>query len=363
MSTRHDIDQLPPTLSQPSKDPQESEWNKFLLKLMKSREQAGVDARSGELIGASRFGNEGSTGRQKMELLTRLVIGGIPMRLRHPIWMELSNTYALMQPDAYEYYLNLRGSEEDSRDIDTILKDVPRTLTSKYDFYVEKGYERLKRVLIAFVGKYPGLGYTQGLNMIAGYLLLAIPDESDAFWVLCNMVDNFFPADYFSKEAAMQAPISDNVVLRQYVKELAPKLSDKMNDLGIDPEHTVPLSWFLTAFASVLPESVLLRIWDVWLCLPGQKTFLFNVALALLMLNTKELCECETPGEYFAYMSGRCRVAEDPEKINELIRHAFLMRKKLEQVELRRALAMKKLKKNPSLDVLYSSENSDDLEV
>lgn len=96
------------------------------------------------------------------------------MGLRHPIWMELSNTYAIMQPDAYKHYLSLQENE-DPKEIDAILKDVPRTLTSKYDYYAEKGYDRLKKVLIAFVAKYPGLGYTQGLNMIAGYLLLAIP--------------------------------------------------------------------------------------------------------------------------------------------------------------------------------------------
>lgn len=78
------------------------------------------------------------------------------------------------------------------------------------------------------------------------------------------MVDSFFPPDYFSKETSLNAPLSDNVVLRQYVRELLPKLSEKMNELDIDAEHTVPLSWFLTAFASVLPETVLLRIWDVW---------------------------------------------------------------------------------------------------
>lgn len=360
MSTRHDLDQLPPTLSQPSlsqpsKNLQESEWNKFLVRLMKSREQAGEEARSGELVGASRFGNEGTSGRHKMELLNRLVVSGIPMRLRHPIWMELSNTYGIMQPDAYKYYLNLRDNE-DPREIDAILKDVPRTLTSKYDYYAEKGYDRLRKVLVAFVSKYPGLGYTQGLNMIAGYLLLAIPDESDAFWVLCKMVDEYFPRHYFAKDSAMSAPISDNVVLRQYVQELLPKLSDKMNELEVDPEHTVPLSWFLTAFASVLPEAVLLRIWDVWLCLPNQKTFLFNIALTLLTQHSKGLIECESQGEWFAYMSNNAWVSEDPEKVNELIRQAFTMRRKLEQVELRRALAMKRIQKHPSTDALYTPD-------
>lgn len=362
MSTRHDKDQLPPTLSQPSsKDPQESEWNKFLVRLMKSREQAGEEAKSGELVGASRWGHEGSSGKQKLEILTRLVVGGIPMRLRHPIWMELSDTYSIMQPDAYKQYLGMHDSE-DPEEIDAILKDVPRTLTSKYDYYAEKGYDRLKKVLVAFVSKYPGLGYTQGLNMIAGYLLLAIPDESDAFWVLCNMVDHLFPSDYFSKEAALSAPISDNVVLRQYVRELMPKLSERLHELDIDAEHTVPLSWFLTAFASVLPETVLLRIWDVWLCLPNMKVFLFNVALTLLQHHAKDLMECENQGEYFAYMSSNIKVPEEPEKISEFLRQAFLMRRKLEQVELRRAVEMKKLRKHASTDALYDPESEGNVE-
>lgn len=356
MSTRHDEGTLPPTLSksllsQPSQTPHDAAWNRFLSGLLRSREQAGEEARSGELIGASHFGNEGSSGKQKQEVLTRLILGGIPMRFRHPIWMELSNTQAIMRPEAYEHYLHLHqqtsepaseNSDPSDEDIDAILKDVPRTLTSKYDYYAEKGYDRLRRLLIAFVSKYPGLGYTQGLNMIAGYLLLAIPSESDAFWVLCNMVDSFFPANYFSKETAMSAPIADNVVLRSYVKEQLPKLAARFDALDIASEHTVPLSWFLTAFTAILPESVLLRIWDVWLCLPGQETFLFNVALTLLAAHQKGLMECEDQSEIWAYMSSKIKISEEPEKVTELIRSAFLLRKKLEGVDARRSSELKK---------------------
>ncbi|USW57264.1 Putative Rab-GTPase-TBC domain-containing protein [Septoria linicola] len=362
MSTRHDEGTLPPTLSknllsQPAKSQHETEWNRYLTRLQRSREQAGEEARSGELIGASRFGNEGSSGKQKQEMLTRLVLGGIPMRFRHAIWMELLNTQAIMQPDGYKYYLELENEDSDSSEVDAILKDVPRTLTSKYDYYAEKGYDRLRRLLVAFVSKYPGLGYTQGLNMIAGYLLLAIPDESDAFWVLCDMVDNFFPKNYFSKETAMSAPIADNIVLRSYIKEQLPKLAAKMDQLEVAPEHTVPLSWFLTAFTSVLPESVLLRIWDVWLCIPGQQTFLFNIALTLLAVHQKGLVECEDQSDWWAYMSSRIKVSEEPDKVNELIRSAFLMRKKLEHVEQRRTLEVKRnLKKTPSTEALYSPD-------
>ncbi|PPJ50893.1 hypothetical protein CBER1_07588 [Cercospora berteroae] len=362
MSTRHDERTLPPTLSknllsQPAPTPHDAEWNRFLNRIQRSREQAGEEASSGELIGASRFGNEGSIGKQKQEMLTKLVLGGIPMRFRHAIWMELSNTQSVVSPDAYELYLNADTENSDPTEVDAILKDVPRTLTSKYDYYAEKGYDRLRRLLIAFVSKYPGLGYTQGLNMIAGYLLLAIPDESDAFWMLCNMVDSFFPVDYFSKATAMSIPIADNIVLRSYVKEQLPKLAAKMDILDIAPEHTVPLSWFLTAFTSVLPESVLLRIWDVWLCVPGQKTFIFNVALTLLAIHQKGLMDCEDQSEFWAYMSNKIKVSEEPDKVNELIKSAFVMRKRLELVEQRRAVEVKKsIRRTASTEALYSPD-------
>lgn len=336
MTTRHDKDQLPPTLSNQFEDPQEIEWNAFLLKLIETRQQNGEDVRGGEMIGASHFGREGSEGRKKLEHLTRLVIGGIPMKLRHPLWMELSNTQAIMKPDAYGDYLNSRA-DNDGTELDAILKDVPRTLTTKYDFYSGKGFKRLKEVLVAFVARYPHLGYTQGLNTIAGYLLLTIPSEEDAFWVLCNIVENYFPADYFSRVDAMKSPLADNTLLRAFVKELLPQVNDHLDRLNIASEYTVPIRWFFTAFSNTLPESAAMRLWDVWLCLPNQKTFLFAFALALICQNTDGILACEDDGAYFSFLDGKLKLPEQPEEITESLKLAFRIGRKVEHVAARRA--------------------------
>ena len=362
MTTRHDKDQLPPTLSHQAMDPQESEWNKFMLKLVEKRQEHGEDISGGEVIGVSRFGQEGNSGRQKLDQLTRLVVGGIPMKLRHPIWMELSNTQAMMQPNDYSYYLGLRD-QEDPEELDAILKDVPRTLTSKYDFYSDKGFKRLKEVLLAFVAKYPSLGYTQGLNTIAGYLLLAIPAEEDAFWVLCNIVENFFPVDYFSRTDAMVSPLADNILLRQYVKEFIPQLNKHMDELKIQPDNTVPMKWFFTAFSSALPETILMRMWDVWLCLPNQKHFLFAFALALLGENVDGIMECEDTGAYFSYMDNKLKLDEDPAQLTELIKHAYKIGKKLDNLVERRAEEVEKLKANMHLDNKLRLRKTQSLEV
>jgi len=364
MLTRHDKDQLPPTLSiETTADPQEAEWNAFLVRLVELRQQNGEDVSGGEMIGASHFGREGNEGRKKLEQLSRLIIGGIPMKLRHAIWMELSNASTIIKPNEYSNYLGLRDGD-DQAEIEAILKDVPRTLTSKYDFYTGKGFKKLKDVLFAFVSRYPNLGYTQGLNTIAGYLLLAIPSEEDAFWLLCNIVENFFPKDYFARMDALISPLADNLLLHGFVKATMPQLYEQMDKLKILPEHTAPMKWFFTAFSNGLPEATVMRLWDVWLCLPNQKNFLFAFALALLESNTEGILACEDDAAYFAYLDSGLKLPEDSEQITELIKTAYRISRKLVNVGKKRSEVKESMrlehrlrrKKTPSLEVLLDRD-------
>jgi len=223
---------------------------------------------------------------------------------------------------------------------------------------------RLKDLLVAFVAKYPSLGYTQGLNTIAGYLLLAIPSEEDAFWVLCNVLENFFPPDYFSRADAMVSPLADNTLLRQYVKELMPQVQKHMDELGILPGHTVPMKWFFTAFSSALPETVLMRLWDIWLCIPNQKQYLFAFALALIAQNTAEILECEDSSSFFSYMDSKIKLPEDPEKLTELMKQAWKIAKKLgDGVAVRRADEVESTKAGMNLENRLRRRRTQSLEV
>ena len=47
METRHEKDELPPTLANQFEDPQEAEWNSFLVKLIESRQHNGEDVHGG----------------------------------------------------------------------------------------------------------------------------------------------------------------------------------------------------------------------------------------------------------------------------------------------------------------------------
>ncbi|KAK5107599.1 hypothetical protein LTR62_000993 [Meristemomyces frigidus] len=354
--TQHDRDELPPTLQESRQDPQEAAWNKFLLSITKARAKTGnqMQTNGAGLIGPL-------VGQQKMKTLTHLVVAGVPLHMRQYLWLELSNTESIVDPGAYASYRAQTESVEES-EIDAIVKDVPRTLSQSRNFYTNKGFQRLKEVLVAFVAKYDDLGYTQGLNSIAGYLLLALPQSEDAFWLLCNMVENYFPMDYFSRESALAGPLADVIVLRSYIKDLLPQLDKHLGDIGIDAQSTVPIRWFFTAFSNVLGEEGLMRIWDIWLCLPGQKTFLFNIALALLMQNLPGLLACESEGEYWMYLDDKVRfkVEGDTEWVNRLIKAAVELRRELAKVEERRGWETKVLrKKMGSTEALYCPESED----
>jgi hypothetical protein len=191
--------------------------------------------------------------------------------------------------------------------------------------------------------------------MIAGHLLLAIPAEDDAFWVLCNMVDNFFPPGYFSRDAPMHGAIADNIVLRGYVREIMPKVDEKLAELDIDAAATFQPGWHLAALANRLPKNALQRVWDIWLCLPRQQTFLFNVVLAMIKLRADEILTLESSAEFNAF---DWRVPDEQDKIDELIRTALLLRKKLDgdQISQRREVETKNLRRSSSVHGLYSAD-------
>jgi hypothetical protein len=162
----------------------------------------------------------------------------------------------------------------------------------------------------------------------------------------------------------MVSPLADNTLLRQYVKELMPQLSQHLDKLNIQPGHTVPMKWFFTAFSSALPETVLMRIWDVWLCLPSQKQFLFPFALALLAQNTDNIIECDESSSFFAYMDSKLRVPEDSVQLTELVKQAYKIGKRLgDTVAERRAEEVEKSRASLHLESRLRRRRTLSLEV
>ncbi|KAF1965511.1 TBC-domain-containing protein [Bimuria novae-zelandiae CBS 107.79] len=328
-------------------------WNEFLRKVRAERKRQG-DAVSagegrgkalvdmpesqladGELVGVAGLGNKGKVGRAKWQEFRRLVLGGIPVTYRAKIWAECSGASALRIPGYYEDLVN--NGEDNPSIVTQIQMDITRTLTDNIFFRKGPGVHKLYEVLLAYSRRNPEVGYCQGMNLITACLLLIMPTAEDAFWVLATMIENILPQNYYDQNLLTSR--ADQSVLREYVATLLPKLSAHLELLEIELE-ALTFQWFLSVFTDCLSAEALYRVWDVVLCMQDGSTFLFQVALALLKLNEKQLLQCDTPAEIYHYINHQ--MTNHAISIDGLIQASDALNKEVKRkdVEERRARAV-----------------------
>ncbi|ETI20957.1 hypothetical protein G647_07300 [Cladophialophora carrionii CBS 160.54] len=250
-------------------------WNDFLRRVRAERANnpdratnntPEADLLEGELIGIATLGRSAKTKAKYMHFRS-LVLGGIPVSLRPKIWAECSGASALRIPG---YYEDLVARSREGTDIDPdiasqIKADVHRTLTDNVFFRHGPGVQRLEELLRAYSLHNPRIGYCQGMNLITASLLLICATAEDCFWLLVAIIDVILPSQYFS--STLLVARADQVVLRHYVAEVLPKLSAKLDELGVELEACT-FHWFLSLYTGVLTGGeALYRVWDVILCL------------------------------------------------------------------------------------------------
>ncbi|GCB22854.1 TBC domain-containing protein C4G8.04 [Aspergillus awamori] len=374
-------------------------WNEFLRKVRAERRKDGEAAAAaaatsdralqsvdmpeasladGEVVGISGLGNKGKVGRAKWREFRVLVLGGIPVALRAKVWSECSGASSMRVPGYYDDLVKGTGGlEPDSSVVAQIDMDINRTLTDNVFFRRGPGVTKLKEVLLAYSRRNPEVGYCQGMNLIAASLLLITPTAEDAFWLLTSMIEVILPEHYY--DHGLLASRADQVVLRQYIAEILPKLSAHLESLGVELE-ALTFQWFLSVFTDCLSAEALYRVWDVVLCLNvtsavnnpsatgtanapsststtdpndsnpsasgngGGSTFLFQVALALLKLNEQQLLTtCSTPAELYTYINHQ--MTNHAISIDGLIQASEALRNvvRREDVVARRAEALREM--------------------
>jgi hypothetical protein len=192
------------------------------------------------------------------------------------------------------------------------------------------------------------------------------------------MIENILPQHYY--DHGLLASRADQVVLRQYISEVLPKLATHLDSLGVELE-ALTFQWFLSVFTDCLSAEALYRVWDVVLCLNvtsvvnpgtgsvsnsstresndasnstaqdvasgsgGGSTFLFQVALALLKLNEQQLLTtCTTPAELYTYINHQ--MTNHAISIDGLIQASEALRNvvRREDVVARRAEALREMR-------------------
>lgn len=235
--------------------------------------------------------------------LKSLIRTGIPPNLRAQVWNWIIRTRTHRDKDPLQYQQLCEqmesspqaGSRPWSRQIDL---DLPRTLCTNENFSSPSSpaLQQLRRILLAFSWENPTIGYCQGLNRIAGLLLLVLGSEEDSFWALKAVVENIMPSEYYSP--SLVGSQADQLVLKDFLAEKLPRLSSHLDRLGVDVSSST-FTWFLVVFVEVLPSHILLPLWDTFLY-EGSKV-LFRFSLALLKLKESEILQLSTPLEVHQY--------------------------------------------------------------
>lgn len=221
--------------------------------------------------------------------LKRFCRKGIPGDLRPDVWMQVSQAAKRMSADPQKYS-RLRSQQTDPAVSDSILLDIHRTFPENVYFSQlgTPGSLRtpLQNVLEAISLSNPHIGYCQGMNFIAGLLLLVVKTEEKAFWLMDTLIQTILPDYYAPNMIAIKA---EQDLLGEVVKWKLPELHAHLEALGVQ-WCLVGMKWFICLFADVMPVETVMRIWDC-LFMEGSK-ILLRVALTLISLNKDRLLKC-----------------------------------------------------------------------
>lgn len=214
--------------------------------------------------------------------LKRFVRKGIPGPHRRGVWMQVSGAQRMRAEEPEMYSSMLARDTVNQTVLDQIVTDMPRTFPNNSNFDSTNPASMqapLLRVLKAVANTNPKVGYCQGLNYVAGLLLLATRDEDATYWLMRALTEHILP-EYYSP--SMPGLLVDVRVLAALAHQEVPRVAARIDQLGV-PWALFASKWFICLYADVLPVETVLRVWDC-LFAEGSKV-LFRVALTLLKVN------------------------------------------------------------------------------
>lgn len=187
--------------------------------------------------------------------LKRFIRKGVPSNMRKTIWLKSSGAWEARQTEP-NLYADLLRMPHDREIADSIRIDLPRTFPD--NIFFQSVQHQLFNILIAFSNYDRRVGYCQGINYIAGIILLVTKDEEATFWLLKHLIQEVTP-NYHIK--TMSGLVTDIGVLSELIRVNVPEVHRHVARMGLS-WTVIVTKWFICIFAEVLPTETVLRIWD-----------------------------------------------------------------------------------------------------
>jgi Rab-GTPase-TBC domain len=245
---------------------------------------------------------------KKCKILAKHMRNGIPIKWRWETWKSYINLEVISQ----------KNYESISLDMDTvssdIIKDLDRTFPNhKYfdkEYYGYYGQFSLMRVLGKFAWTNPDIKYCQGMNFLAGYLLIVSGGkEIETFCMLESLLHNFKLKKFYSSEMSdlKKSLASFDVQFQRSLKQLYWHF--KINEIS---EDMWVLKWFITIFTAAFPFNIVSYIWD--LLITDGISVLAQSALSILKYFEAELLIKDT-FEILQFFNTLPSMKLDPSKV------------------------------------------------
>ncbi|RLN52092.1 hypothetical protein BBJ28_00003851 [Nothophytophthora sp. Chile5] len=229
--------------------------------------------------------------------------GQLSPNLRFAFWEHTARVRKVRETSEFDFdtYLHMALSKGDATEL--IMTDVRRTYgrvaphkraaNHKDEVSEEDLTNQLSEILHALAGRFPDVGYCQGMDYIAAHVLNKVKkrgaaqdartEAESAFWLLVTLFERYGLHEMF---APGLHTLHVHCFQAQRLLELAqPKLAEHFAQEKV-PVEMFAVGWFQTLFLylNVLPAASLDRIWDIFLFEKNWKIML-RVAVALLQLS------------------------------------------------------------------------------
>ncbi|PRP84863.1 hypothetical protein PROFUN_07517 [Planoprotostelium fungivorum] len=216
-------------------------------------------------------------------LLNKKLFCGISTALRPVLWPQLAESSEIHKKNAGVYKEILDMMPGACKYVDQINADVPRTFPSHPFFRDQKGQDQLRNILMAFSVLKGDIGYCQGLNYLAGVILLHMEEEK-TLWMLMQLMKKYEYGGFYVEGA----PALDTCmkIIDKTMKNHMPDLWNHFDKHGF-PFQIFASQWLKTIFSYNFPMDLVFRIWDVFLA--EKLNFLLWVTFMILDNSQEEL--------------------------------------------------------------------------